>query len=88
MGKAMAYELAPRGIRVNVLSPGLIMDEESQKDLDLDNPVNSLRKGFIEQIPMHRPGFPKDIAEAAMFFANCEYATGMVMDVDGGWTTV
>jgi 3-oxoacyl-[acyl-carrier protein] reductase len=50
--------------------------------------ANSLRKGFVEQIPMHRPGFPKDIAEAAMFFANCEYATGMVMDVDGGWTTV
>lgn len=88
MGKALALELAPRGIRVNVLSPGLIMDSAAQADLDLDDPVNDLRKEFIERIPMGRPGFPEDMAEAAMFLAKCDYATGMVLDVDGGWTTI
>ncbi|MBT7371818.1 MAG: SDR family oxidoreductase, partial [Gammaproteobacteria bacterium] len=87
MGKQLALELAPREIRVNVLSPGLIMDPEAQKTLHLDLPENELRRELIERIPMGRPGFPEDIAEAAMFFATCDYATGMVLDVDGGWTT-
>lgn len=88
MGKALALELAPRGIRVNVLSPGLIMDRAAQAELDLDDPVNELRREFIGRVPMGRPGFPEDMAEAAMFLANCNYATGMVLDVDGGWTTI
>ena len=88
MGKAMAMELAPREIRVNVLSPGLIIDRPAHEDLKLDDPVNSLRREFVERIPMGRPGFPEDMAEAAMFLAKCDYATGMVLDVDGGWTTI
>ncbi|HJP41281.1 MAG TPA: SDR family oxidoreductase [Dehalococcoidia bacterium] len=84
-GRALSYELAPRGIRVNVLSPGLIVDETRGRE---GAAGSEMLQAFIERIPMNRPGRPTNIAEAAMFFATCDYATGMVMDVDGGWTAV
>ena len=89
MGRALALELAPRGIRVNVLSPGLILEESEASRLASREPQNEMILGFIrDRIPLHRPGRPDDIADAAMFLATCEYATGMVLDVDGGWTAV
>ncbi|WP_255510352.1 MULTISPECIES: hypothetical protein [Myxococcus] len=39
-------------------------------------------------VPMKRAGAPRDMADAAFFLATCAYATGMVLDVDGGWTAV
>jgi NAD(P)-dependent dehydrogenase (short-subunit alcohol dehydrogenase family) len=89
MGRALALELAPRGIRVNVLSPGLIMEEGAGDRLEPGDPRADRVLEFInERIPMHRPGQPKDMADAAMFLATCEYATGVVLDVDGGWTAI
>lgn len=89
MGRQLALELAPRGIRVNVLSPGLIMDEGEAERLAPGDPIADIQLGFIERsIPLRRPGAPRNMAEAAMFLATCDYATGMVLDVDGGWTAL
>ncbi|MFY1827146.1 SDR family NAD(P)-dependent oxidoreductase [Myxococcus fulvus] len=87
MGRSLAVELAPRGLRVNVLSPGLT------KDTAIDWGVPATQVGaFLDtlasHVPMKRAGAPRDMADAAYFLATCAYATGMVLDVDGGWTAV
>ena len=43
-------------------------------------------KRSIAATPLGRPGNPQDLADAAMFLATCEFATGQVIEVDGGWT--
>lgn len=90
MGRQLAIELASRDIRVNVLSPGLIMSEQDRADLAaMRGPDAPIRAQMIAtRIPMRRPGEAEDMVKAAMFLATCDYATGMVMDVDGGWTSV
>jgi len=85
MGRALAVELAVRGIRVNVLSPGLIAGTAGESNLGPDERVQFLAQTLI-RIPMHRPGAPRDMADAAFFLATCQYASGMVLNVDGGWT--
>lgn len=89
MAKALALELAPRGIRVNAISPGLIVPPEGRPGQPRTAEHSGLIQGFIdERIPMRRPGRPDDMADAALFLATCDYATGIALDVDGGWTAV
>ena len=85
LGRALAVELAPKGIRVNVLSPGLIQSTASSSNLTEEQRAD-YGSQWVARIPLNRPGNPVDLAEAAQFLALCEYATGMVLDVDGGWT--
>ncbi|MCP3102442.1 SDR family oxidoreductase [Myxococcus sp. K15C18031901] len=87
MGRSLAIELAPKGIRVNVLSPGLTRDTA----IDWGTPTaetRALLDTLVNHVPMKRPGVPRDMADAAFFLATCAYANGMVLDVDGGWTAV
>ena len=83
--RAFALELAPRGIRVNGIAPGvtetgmnaaLRADEERAREL-------------MEKIPLRRFGLPEDQAAAICFLASDEaaYVTGSVLAVDGGWLT-
>lgn len=85
LGRALAVELGPKGIRVNVLSPGLITGTEIKSNMAPAEQASFL-SSTLGHIPLHRPGKPADIAEAAMFLVTCEYANGMVLDIDGGWT--
>ena len=85
LGRALAVELGPRGIRVNVLSPGFIVGTQIDFNLEGERVID-LVKGWIGSIPLGRPGSPEDMAEAAYFFATCEYASGQTIDVDGAWT--
>ena len=78
--KSIAKELAPRGITVNAVAPGLI-DSDMTKTL----PEN-LRKTYTDFIPMHRFGKPEEVADVVLFLASdmSRYMTGQVLVVDGG----
>lgn len=77
--KALAKELAPSGIRVNCISPGVIdtkMNEHfSQDDLAL----------IKEEIPVGRLGKSEEIATAVTFLEENEYITGVDLPVGGGF---
>jgi NAD(P)-dependent dehydrogenase (short-subunit alcohol dehydrogenase family) len=84
LSKAMALELAPKGVRVNVVCPGSIMSEQV-KDLFYNDKERT--EAILSHIPQHRPGAPRDIAAITCFLASDEaaYITGSVNAVDGGW---
>jgi NAD(P)-dependent dehydrogenase (short-subunit alcohol dehydrogenase family) len=87
MGKSLAVELAPRGIRVNVLSPGLTRDTAIDWGVPPEQ-LGAFMDGLVKNIPLKRPGTVQDMADAAFFLATNSYATGQVIDLDGGWTAV
>lgn len=79
--KALALELAPSGITVNSVAPGLI-DTSMNSNLSEEE-----KNSFIESIPLGRIGKPEEIAEAIYFLAseNADYITGQVLNVNGGY---
>ncbi len=81
--KSMALELGSRNIRTNVIAPGFIETEMTEK-LNEDT-VTSWRNA----IPLKRGGKPEDIANACVFLASdlSAYVTGQVLNVDGGMLT-
>ena len=78
--QALAKEVAPSGITVNAVSPGVINTEMVTK-LGKDT-VDMLR----EEIPVMRLGTPEDVANAVSFLADdrASYITGQVLSVNGG----
>lgn len=85
MTEAMACELGPRGIRVNVVSPGSILTEGTRQ-LFYADPEKSRR--ILSFIPQGRPGETAEIAEAIAWLASdaSSYVNGHNLVVDGGWT--
>ena len=81
--KAMANELAPKGVQVNAIAPGYITTNNTAA-LSADETRN---RQILERIPTGRWGKPEDIAGAAVFLASeaSDYVTGQVLAVDGGW---
>jgi len=78
--KALAREVASRGITVNVIAPGMI-------DTDMTRAINDKAQvDWAAQIPLGRLGTVDDIASAACFLASDEaaYITGHVLAVNGG----
>jgi 3-oxoacyl-[acyl-carrier protein] reductase len=78
--KALAVELASRGVTVNAIAPGFI-------ETDMSEAVRNKAGDLIKKmIPMRRLGQPDDIAKVAVFLASAEagYMTGQVLTVDGG----
>lgn len=82
--KAIAMELAPKGIRANAICPGTIGIQITNRLWQND----SAMEGLLSHIPMHRQGTPEDIANAVEFLSSdfASYITGAVLPVDGGWT--
>jgi 3-oxoacyl-[acyl-carrier protein] reductase len=78
--RALAVELASRGVTVNAIAPGFI---ETDMSAAVRNKAGDLIKKVI---PMKRLGQPQDIARVALFLASEEssYLTGQVITVDGG----
>jgi 3-oxoacyl-[acyl-carrier protein] reductase len=81
--KAIALELGSRNIRSNVVAPGFI--ETEMTDKLSEDVVQKWRDG----IPLKRGGTPKDVANACLFLASnlSNYITGQVLQVDGGMLT-
>ena len=78
--KALAQELATRGICVNCIAPGFIQTKMTDVLTDQQKDV------ILKKIPMGRLGSTEDIANAAVFLASpySSYITGQVLTVDGG----
>jgi len=83
--RAMAVELAPRGIRVNLVSPGAIDTPRYRQRITDDEAMARLLDHF-PPAPLDRIATPKDVATAFVFLAsdNAGYITGHNLVVDGG----
>jgi NAD(P)-dependent dehydrogenase (short-subunit alcohol dehydrogenase family) len=75
--RALALELAPSGVRVNAIAPGVI-----------DTPMHAApTHGFLKTLsPMQRIGTVEEIAQAALYLTDAAFTTGVVLPVDGGGT--
>lgn len=88
LAKAMAMELAPRGIRVNALCPGAVETGLFRAALaDVPDPVAALAQ-VQARYALKRVAEPEEIARAILFLLSTEasYVTGIAMAVDGGRT--
>jgi 3-oxoacyl-[acyl-carrier protein] reductase len=83
MAKALAREVASRGITVNVVAPGMI-DTDMTRTL-----TGGSAESWAAQIPLGRLGTPEDVAGTVCFLASDEaaYITGQVIAVNGGMYT-
>ncbi|MBR0828520.1 SDR family oxidoreductase [Bradyrhizobium manausense] len=81
LAKAMARELGPDNIRVNCVTPGLIVT-----DINIGKIAPEKEKEILAGIPLARLGRPQDVANIFLFLASelAAYTTGAVIDVNGG----
>ena len=80
--KALAVEVAARGITVNVIAPGFI-------ETEMTHALGDAAQGdFLARIPLGRLGTTLNVADAVLFLASSmsDYITGQVLCIDGGLT--
>jgi NAD(P)-dependent dehydrogenase (short-subunit alcohol dehydrogenase family) len=78
--KVLAKEVAPAGVRVNAIAPGIVRSEMGERLLRHWGDV------VLQSVPLGRAGEPEEIGRAAVFLASADAAwiTGKVLRVDGG----
>jgi NAD(P)-dependent dehydrogenase (short-subunit alcohol dehydrogenase family) len=86
--KAMAAELAPRGIRVNAICPGPVATPMVEAELRYFQDPEAVRIEGTERVPLKRWAAPEEIADAILCLATTPYATGSAWSVDGGTTAI
>lgn len=79
--RALALEVAPHGITVNVVAPGIVDTAQSRQELDA-----AAFARLAAEIPLGRIGTPADVAGAVLYFASDEagWVTGQTLLVNGG----
>jgi NAD(P)-dependent dehydrogenase (short-subunit alcohol dehydrogenase family) len=84
--RSLGAELAPRGIRVNAVSPGPISTPFHGKLGLSEKQLNEAASAIEDQVPLHRFGAAEEIAKAALFLASedSSFMTGSELVVDGG----
>ncbi|RLJ33028.1 NAD(P)-dependent dehydrogenase (short-subunit alcohol dehydrogenase family) [Chryseobacterium sp. 7] len=89
IAKTAAAELAPRKIRVNMISPGPIKTEiMSKAGLD-EETLKNIQNHLIDQIPMKKMGTAEEVAKLVTYLSDNEssgYVTGTEIVIDGGMT--
>ena len=83
----LAAELAPHGVRVNAIGPGVIRTPINERGI-MQDPERLAQ--VIAHIPLGRYGQPEDIAGPAVFLASdlSQYVTGHTLVSDGGYLTI
>ena len=78
--KVLAVELSGKGVMVNAIAPGPI-----ETGLSVHGPTR--KQGYLDRIPAGKYGTVDSVANAALFLASdeCEWITGHVLNVDGGY---
>ena len=81
--RSLAMELAPSGIRVNCVAPGVI-DTDMMASFSAED-----KAALAEETPLGALGTPKQVADALVFLASdgASYITGQVLGVNGGLVT-
>jgi 3-oxoacyl-[acyl-carrier protein] reductase len=79
--KGLARELGPYNVRVNCIAPGLHITPGTLTMSEED------KDRVLKQIPLQRPGDPKDLAQAAVFLASpvAKFINGATLVIDGGY---
>ena len=80
--RSLAAELAPSGIRVNAVAPGVI-------DTDMVQVLGrETLSALAHEIPLGRLGTAQEIAHAVLYLSEASYVTGQILGVDGGFPIV
>lgn len=84
--RSAALELAPRGVRINAVLPGVIESPQSLDPVNSGGPDGVARAAL--KIPLGRVGQPADVADVVLFLlsGSARYITGQQLVVDGGLT--
>ena len=84
MTRTMAVELAPRGITVNCIAPGIVVTDMFVETMGMT--WEQAEEFAAKQVPLGRTGYPEDIGAAAVFLASpaAAWTTGQFIDVAGG----
>nr|BAJ52686.1 putative 3-oxoacyl-ACP reductase [Streptomyces sp. TA-0256] len=84
LSRSLAKELGPRGVRVNVVAPGVIETEEAAR-LDPQE-YEALQQRYRHMTALGRLGLPAEVASVVTFLASpaSAYLTGEIIHVDGG----
>src|SRR5205823_1537578 len=88
MARVMASELSPRGIRVNVVSPGATATPIWDRVAPTPDAFNAFEKRLSQTIPLGRMGKPEEVAKTVLFLASDDSSNvqGAEIFVDGGST--
>ncbi len=83
--QAIAADYGAKGIRANLVAPGVIKTDMTKDYWDAD----FFRRANHEQTPFNRDGTPEDVANTVFFLASTEgsYINGQTIALDGGWST-
>jgi NAD(P)-dependent dehydrogenase (short-subunit alcohol dehydrogenase family) len=84
LARTLAPELGPKGVRINVVAPGVTRGEYADASIESDPAVG---QWILASTPMGRFGEAKDIAPCIVFLASdmAAWVTGQILDASGGW---